>query len=141
MTEENKPEEVSKTTVVKSRPFLLSVLSVFSLVYFGILALLFLAGLFKTALITRVMNQYLPTGEYTTGQVTLIFGSAFILHGLAFAGILMMWRLSKKGYYILGIACLIIGALQLMNPASAVSATAIYIAITFLFGLFYTRLN
>lgn len=141
MTEENKPDEPVKTTEARTRPFVLTLLCLFSFIYFGIFLLLFLAGLVKARSITRIMDQYLSTELPALPPAAWIFGVGFTLHALAFAGVILVWKLRKTGYYFLGLACLIIAALQLINPMAAVASTAIYIVFLLLFGLFFRRLH
>ncbi len=126
---------------VRQRPMLLTMLCLFSLVYFGLMALLFLAGLFWAGTVTNVMNQYMTTAKYTKMQTDLMFGAGFSMHGLAFTGIIMVWKLRKTGYYLLGIACLIIASYQLLLPSAATASTAVYIFFIFAFGLFFKRLR
>jgi hypothetical protein len=141
MIEETGQAEVAPTAVIKPRPLLLSLLCVCCFVYFFVLTILFILGIFNTGWITHVMNQYLSTDGQTNLQTGLILGSGFVLHGVAFAGIWLIWKLRKTGYYFLGVSCLIICAIQLLLPSTAITSTAVYIVITFLFGLFYNRLH
>jgi hypothetical protein len=143
MTTEEDPRPVTEKEPVarRSRSFLLSVLCLFSFAAFGLLSLLFLAGLFNAGWITEVMNQYLPEKGQSRGQTLLFFLAGSGLHGAALAGSILIWRLRRAGYYLLGLSCLLIAAYQLFNPATAVSSTALYIAALFLFGLFYHRLH
>ena len=141
MAEETKPGETGAPAVVKTRPVVLSALCMFSFVYFGVLTLLFLSGLFKTTAITRIMDQYLSTGAHPMPPAAWIFSLGFALHGLALAGVIMIWNLRRTGYFMLGVSCIAVSALQLFNPMAAVSSTAIYIIFVLLFGLFYNRLR
>ena len=141
MTEENNPNEPGKVAMVKPRPILLTLLCLISFVYFAVLILICFAGLFYSGWITTVTNQYISTENYSKTQILLLFGAGCLLHGLAFTGILLMWIRRKTGYYYLGFACLAIATYQLFNPFTAVTSTAIYILLLFLFGIFYMSLN
>jgi hypothetical protein len=143
MNEEIKPVEVEtgKTKQEKTRPALLSMLCMGSFVYFFLMSLLLFAGLFYSGWITRVTNQYISPENYTKAHTLLIFGAGFFLHGLAFAGIILIWNLRRAGYYFLGLSCLIISTYQLINPSAAISSTAIYIILILLFGIFYNRMH
>jgi len=143
MTTEEHPRPVTEKEPVarNRRPLLLSALCLFFFVFYGLLSLLFLAGLFNSGWITDVMNQYLPEKNYGRGQTMLFFLAGSALHITALSGSVLIWRLSRIGYYLLGTSCLLIAAYQLLNPATALSSTAIYIAALVLFGLFYHRLN
>jgi hypothetical protein len=140
MADDPRPDEIT-SPVEKPRPVFLTALCLFSMVYFGIFSILFLAGLFKLSTITRVMDQYLSTGAHAMPPAAWIFGAGFFLHALALAGVVMIWRLRRPGYYFLGISCLAIAVLQMINPTAAVSSTAIYVIYILIFGIFYRRLK
>jgi hypothetical protein len=141
MDEEIKQKDTGNNQPLRPRPILLSALCLFSFVCFGLVALLFLTGLFNTGRITGVMLQYMPSGNYSKAQTFLVFSAGFLLHGLALTGIFLMWNLRKAGYYFLGIPCLIIASCQLINPLAPILSTAIYIFLILLFGLFYRRFD
>jgi hypothetical protein len=141
MDEEIKPIEQGQPGPVKSRPVFLTALCLFSFVYFGLLTLLLFLGLFNSGWITGVMNQYLETAGYTKMQTIIVFGAGFLLHGLGFTGILLIWNLRKTGYYLLGLSCLVIAAYQLLNPMTAITSTAAYIIFILLFGIFFNSLK
>ena len=141
MADEINPKETHEASQAIPRPFLLTVLCLISLVYLALLSILFAAALFKSGWITSVMNQYVSGGGLTKTQTALVFGSGLFLHGLAFAGVILIWNLRKSGYYFLGISCLIIASYQLINPLTAITPTAIYIGLILLFGFFYRRLH
>jgi hypothetical protein len=141
MDEETNVIEPKEIEQVMRRPLLLSVLCLISFVYFALLSLICLAGLLYSGWITRVTMQYLPTEEFTKAQILLFFGAGFALHGLAFAGGFLIWKLRKTGFYMLGISCLIIAAIQLLIPFTAIASTALYVIFLFLFGFFYRRMH
>jgi hypothetical protein len=141
MDEEKKTNEPPKTEPVRPRPVPLTALCLISFVYFAILSLFCLAGLFYSGWITRVTLQYLPMEEYTKTHTLLVSGAGFFLHGLAFTGVLLIWKLRKTGYYMLGLSCLIIAAIQLLIPSTAITSTAIYVIFLLLFGIFFRRMH
>jgi len=124
-----------------SRPLLLSVLCLFSFVFFGLVSILYLIGLFNAGWITRVTNQYISAGELTTLQTVFIFSAGFILHSLALTGVWLVWKLRRYGYLFLGPSCLVITVFQLFNPQVSFTSTAIYIILVMLFGIFYRYLH
>ena len=141
MDEDVNPNEDINIAQVRNRPLLLTILCLASFVYFCLLSLLFLAGLFNASWITRVMNQYFATAHYTNVQTLLFFGAGFSLHVLAITGIWLIWNLRKTGYYFLALSCLIIAIYQLTNPGAAIASTAAYISLILLFGVFYNSLQ
>ena len=141
MDEEINQDEAGTKTQVRPRPFILTIICLVSFVYFSLISLLFLIGLFNAGWITSVTNQYMVKGNYTKAQVLLVFGAGFLLHAFAFTGIMLIWNLRKAGYYFLGLSCLIIAAYQLLNPMVAITSTAIYVFIILIFGVFYNRMH
>ncbi len=137
--EEKLPEETRIETILKPRPVLLSVLCIFSFVYFGLLSVLFLAGLYNASAISGVFGIYTPEAIFSKSEVRLFFAGALLIHALGFAGVVLLWRLRKTGYYILGLSCIIIASFQTFRPDISVTATAIYIGMIFLFGVFFKR--
>ncbi len=132
---------IRKTGPVKHRPVFLTALCLFSFIWFGLMTLLFFAGLFYSNWIAGVTSQYLSAGGYSHGDALLFFGAGFLLHGLSFTGILLIWNLRRTGYYFLGLSCLVIAAYQLMSPSSTIIPTAIYIIFILIFGLFFNTLH
>ncbi len=137
MSGETEPNIASEPAKTRRRPVLLTMLCLVSFVYFGILSLLFLAGMFNSGWITGVTNHYIATGGFTVTQTLLTFSAGFLLHGFAFTGVLLLWKMRRIGYYFLGISCLLIATWQLFNPSTPIVSVAIYIILVFLFGLFY----
>lgn len=118
-------------------PFLLSLLVVFSLVFFGLISMLFLISLFYSGSIIRVINEYIPEGSVHPAKVILITIAGFLLHGTAFTGTLLMLKMKKAGYFLFGIAALIICSYQLFQDNISVLTSLIYISLIILFSFFY----
>lgn len=123
------------------RPFGLTLLSVFTIVFFGIFSLLFLVSLFYSGALTRVINQYLPEHPASRSQVFLLTLAGFLLHAAALTGIFLILKLKKTGYLIFGISTLIIGIYQLFQDKISFLTTSVYILFILLFGLFYKKLK
>jgi hypothetical protein len=131
----------AKTGPVKTRPVLMTVLCLFSFVFFAIMAVLFFAGIFWSDWITSVTNQYAPPGLYALSTIRLIFTGGFLLHALALSGSILLWNLRKEGYYLLALSCILIASFQLIQPQIAVTTTAVYILLLLMFGIFFRRLH
>jgi hypothetical protein len=139
MNEDIKQDEPVKAPGIKSRPVILTMLCLFSFVYLFLMTALFLAGLFNSGWITQVTNQYIASADFTKTQTIFIFGAGFLLHGLGFAGVLLIWNLRKTGYYLFTVVCLIVALLQTLLPDISVTTTAVYIIMIILYGIFFTR--
>ncbi len=135
-------KNVEETGVVKpKRPFLLTLISLFSFTFFGFISFLFLLALFNSGWITEVLNKYLPENvKSRTGIFTLIL-AGFVLHALSIAGSAMIWRMKKAGYIIFAISGLIITSYQLFQTKISFMTTGIYIVLIIAFGLFYKKLK
>jgi hypothetical protein len=129
------------TGPVKSRPVFLTILCLFSYIFFSVLTILFCLGIFWSEWVTRVINQYSHPEIYTKTQILILFFAGFLLHLLAFIGSVLIWNLRKTGYYLLGLSCLIVATLQSFQPQIAVTTTAVYILLLLLFGIFFRRLH
>ncbi len=133
--------EVPSSVPVKGRPLALSVLCVAAWVFFAVLTLLFVAGLWNARWITEVTNHYIPGERYTTTRFIFSFGGAALLHAIAFTGVILIWRLRRTGYTLFGISSLVISAWNLAQGTAGATQTALYILFIILFGLFYRRLR
>ncbi len=123
------------------RPFLVTLLCLFSFVFFGMIALLFLVSAFWSGRITEVMNYYLTGTTRSMAGVLGIAAGGFILHAACIAGCIMMWKMRRIGYYLFGIASLVITLLQLFNKNAATATIAVYILLIILFGIFYRKME
>ncbi len=137
--EEKDPIEEKEISI--SRPFLLSVISLFFLIFFTIFALLFLLSLFYTGTIAQVINTYIPENAFSPLVITLIILSGFVLHAAASTGILLMWNMRKKGYFVFSVSCLLLTTFQLTQHQVSIAITAVYVGAVILFGLFYRRMK
>jgi hypothetical protein len=135
------PTEQAAPAARQNRPVLLTVLCLGSLVFFGLLTALFLAGVIWNEKIAAVTARYHLSGPGSIPGTFGFFLTAFLLHTLAFAGIILIFRLRKAGYYLLGTACLAIAGYQLFNPSGTVVSTVIYILFILSFGIFFRRLH
>lgn len=126
---------------LRPRPVLLTVLSLFAFVYFGVFTLLFLAGFFMSDTLTEITNQYAGDEEITRSGILALCTVALVLHALALTGVILMWRMKRKGYYLTALASLAIAALQFLLPGLSVASTAVYISLIFLFGFFIRKFH
>jgi hypothetical protein len=141
MKEEIRPIELPKTGPVTSRPVFLTILCLFSYVYFSVLTILFFIGILWSDWIIRVTSQYAQPEIYSKSQILLFFLAGFLFHLLAFTGSILIWNLRKTGYYILGLSCLIIAMGQFILPNIAVTTTTVYILLLILFGIFFRKFH
>ena len=139
--EQAKPIPIEPSKTPQKRPLLLSILCLFSFVYFSILSTLFLLAIFYSGSVTEVVNLYTPGDNLSRGQIILVFLAGFLVHAMAFAGTVLIWSLRKIGYYFLGISCLVISSYQLFQPQFTVTSLSVYFFMIISFGLFFRRLS
>ncbi|MEI6898286.1 MAG: hypothetical protein WCL00_00280 [Bacteroidota bacterium] len=124
------------------RALLLKIVCLFSFVFFGIILLLCLAGLLGSAWISEVITQYLPKGStYSQGTVVLIAGLGFLLHAVAFFGVVGIWSKKRQGYRIFSIASFLIALIFLFSDKISLPTTGVYIFLVIFFGLYYRRFH
>jgi len=123
------------------RPFVLTIISLCSFVFFGFISVLFLLALFNSGRITEVVNKYMPENMESRFRVFLFVLCGFILHASSFAGSVMIWLMKRKGYILFTISGLIITSYQLFQTKISFLTTGVYIALIIAFGLFYKKLR
>lgn len=139
--EPNLNNENTKPDNHRSRPVILSIFCLFGFVYFALLALLFILATFYSGWITEVTNNYVPAEAATKAQIFLLFFSGALLHLVAFAGLILLWKMRRTGYYLLGVPCLAVACYHLFQPGLSISTTLIYILFIIIFGFFFRRLR
>ena len=139
---EDSLKNVEETGAVKpKRPFLLTLIGLFSFTYFGFISFLFLLVLFNSGWITEVLNKYLPESVKSRTGIFMLILAGFVLHALAITGSAMIWWMKKSGYIIFAISCLIITSYQLFQTKVSFLTTGIYIVLILVYGLFYKKLK
>ncbi len=123
------------------RPVLLSVLCVFSFVFYGLISLIFLFALFYSGWISEVRNKYLIEGTESKDIILLITAFGFVLHLISLIGSIIIWYRRKSGYLMLSISTLIMVLFQLLSDRISILTTAVYIILIILFGIYYRRFH
>lgn len=135
------PEEERGDNPSGKRPVLLSVICLFAWTYYGIMASLFLLALFYSGSITGIINQYIPDEGWSAFRVSSIFFGMFLLHAVAFSGIILLWYQKATGYYLFAIPSIIITVVHLLRPEISWYSTAVYALFVILFGIFFQRIK
>ena len=122
------------------RPVLLTALCIFASVFFGLIALILLVALFYSGSFMELINTY--TDEPVSyGQLMALLSSMFLLVTAAVAGIYLMWRMKRTGYYVFSIPILTVCIFQLSMSRIPVFSTWMLVMFIILFGLFFTKLR
>ena len=122
------------------RPVLLTALCLFGMVYFLIISILLAVASFYSGWITDVTNKYAAAREIRPNAMLMVFIGAALLHMVAFAGLVMIWKLKRTGYYLLTIPSFLIACYFLILPEVSPSTVVIYIVFIFAYGFYYRRL-
>lgn len=131
--------ELPKPLPGNKRPFFLTLACLFAGVYFFVLSALFLTGLFYSGWVTEAINLYTPLVQNSKVSVSLGLALLSLLFILGFAGIFLMFRMRRTGYYIFGASSLLLAAIQLFKPVLSLSGPIIFIVFLILFGLYFRR--
>ena len=141
MDKEPRQASVPEPVQVKSRPVLLTVLCLFSFVYFALLSFLFFIFVFYSGRIAVVRNLYIPEDKFTGSQLLFILVAGFLMHLAAFAGTFLIWFLRRAGFWLLALSCLVMALYQILQPHISLGTTGVYIILIPFFGLFFRRLH
>jgi len=123
------------------RPFFLTVLCLFSFVFFGLISVLFLLALLYSGSITDMVLRYAPANSPARITILLYILGGFLLHTLSLAGNILIWKMRRLGYILFGISSLIIAVYQLSATQISPLTTAFYIGLIFAFGFFLKKLK
>jgi hypothetical protein len=123
------------------RPFLLTLLCLFSFVFYGLISIFLLLAFFFSGWISEVRNSYLPDRTESKGTIIFIIVTGLLLHLVALYGSINIWHRRKSGYLMLSISTLIIALYQLFSDKISVFTTAVYILLIVLFGIYYRRFH
>lgn len=134
------PEKKEESTApLTRRPFLLTIVCLFSFSFFGFISALFLLSCFYSGRITEVLNKYRPEDTRSKGMMALFLLGGFLLHVSSLTGSVMIWKMKRTGYYLFSVSALIISAYQLLQANIYFTSTLVYIILVVLFGIFFKR--
>lgn len=126
---------------VTGRNFVLTLLSLVANIFFGLLSLIFLAGVIYSGWISTVINQYIPENQLTKSVFRILMFAFFLLHACAFTGSIYTWKSRKSGYFLVAIPSLILASTQLFMPGFSVVSFFTYIFFVVGFGFFYRKFH
>jgi hypothetical protein len=139
-TEKTTAAEAPKPVRPK-RPFFLTLLCLFAIAFFGLISLLILISLLYSGTFRDLINTYIIGEPVTWASVFFILLLLLILYGSSVAGVLLMWRMRRPGYYLFSIPVLAISVFQLLQKEIPVLSTGILIALLVLFGIFIKKMK
>jgi hypothetical protein len=142
LMEETVEKNQDQPVIIKpARPFLLSLVALFSFVFHGFISLLFLFATFYSGWIFDIVIKYMPQSPISRATLTLYILAGFFLHACSFTGTFMIWKMKRAGYILFSVAGLIIASYQLFQTRISFLTTGVYILLIIIFGLFYKKLH
>ena len=121
----------------RKRPFILTMLCAFAFVFYGTLGLLLMTGAFYSGFLAEIFRTYQPGDSLNSSSILLFFLGLALLHWGAFASVVWIWRLNRKGYFIFSGCALATAVFHLFLPDISILVTSVHISLILLFGLFY----
>ncbi len=100
MSEQKTGGEKPETEKLKRRPLGLSVLLLFSFVYNGLLLLAMIAGLFSVSIVQSTLQQYYKQIYISHFSALMFAVTGTFIFGVSFWGLILLWRLKRKGFYL-----------------------------------------
>jgi hypothetical protein len=139
-------EEISTTPgktheEAAKRPFLLTVLCLFSFVFFGLISVLFFFALLYSGSIADMVLRYAPENPLSRIIILFYILGGFLLHGLSLASIIFIWKMRRLGYILFAISSLMIAGYQIFATQISPLTTAFYIGFILVFGFFLKKLK
>lgn len=126
---------------VTRRPFLLTVLCLFSFIFFGLISVFFLLALLYSGSITDMVLRYAPEFSVKSYTVVIYILGGLFLHALSLTGTILIWKMKRVGYLLFGTSSLIISIYQLFATKISPLTTAFYIVLILAFGFFLKKLK
>lgn len=141
MTGTTNTESENKGNASRKRPLLLSLLCLFSWIYYGLTGFLFLLALLYSGWIAEVISQYIPDQSLSPIQTSLLILGLLLLHAVAIAGTILLWIGKPAGYYLFSVPTILLASFHLLRPEISWISTAVYAILIILFGVFYRKLR
>lgn len=138
-TADAKPAPSPEHPGAPRRPFLLTLLCLAAFASFALITLLLLPSLFYSFSFTNLINTYITGPPVSSGTVFLVMLLLIILYATACAGIILIWRLKRAGYFLFGIPVLLLAVYQLIQADIPILSTAILVFFLIGFGIFYRK--
>ena len=139
--QENNPESEKIHPAKAHRPMALTVICLFSFIFFGMISIIFLLALFYSGTVTEVLLRYAPGNGITKTGLFFYAFFGFLLHGGSFTGCVFMWRMKKIGYILFSLSTLTIAIYQLFEAKLSPLTTAVYILLVIAFGIFLKKMR
>ncbi|MCF8366638.1 MAG: hypothetical protein K9H16_12695 [Bacteroidales bacterium] len=92
-------EDFSPEYQKKPRGLGLSILLVFSMVYNGFFVLIFFAGFFYPDVFQEILQLYYKQNFISKPIALIINIAAAFIFCISFYGLILLWKLKKRGYY------------------------------------------
>ena len=133
--------EKQETDTMSSRPFVLSVFCVALFVYTASLTLLFLMATVFNGWVSNAVDDFFQDKEISRLNILILSALGFLLNGLSFYAVYVIWKLKRSGLYLFAISSVLFLLIPFfLGFGSVMSLLIISLVIISLF-LFYSRLK
>jgi hypothetical protein len=132
------PENLGKTY---TRPVIYSALISAAFLYSFLMSLLFLAGILKNQWLTNVMNDYFPERVFTSSGTLFFTIIGLAVHAIAITGLVFLFRLRRLGFYIFGIATVLLITIPYLHGSGNLLSSVIYATVYILLGLYFKKMR
>lgn len=138
------PESDQTHKIVKknhTRPVFFSALVIAALLYSFLMSMLFLAGILKNRWLTNVMNDYFPERVFSDSGTLFFTITGLAVHLISITGLIFLIRLRRIGFYIFGIATVLLITIPYLYGAGNLVSSVIYAIVYILIGLYFKKMR
>lgn len=137
--ESDQTQEIVKKT--HTRPVFYSALVSAALLYSFLMSVLFLAGILKNKWLTNVMNDYFPERVFSDSGTLFFTITGLVVHAISITGLIFLIRLRRIGYYIFGIATVLLITIPYLYGSGNLVSSVIYATVYILLGLYFKKMR
>jgi len=113
----------------------------FAFVYYGILFLIFLTGIFTSGCIRDVIREYEPDQAYSRGAIILYMLGGMLLSATSLTGTMLIWKRKRLGLWLFLSATVIFIMVLLFQPFVNYLSLVIHILLSVIFLAYHRKFN
>jgi hypothetical protein len=134
-------DENPEQPVTVQRPFLLSIVCISIFTYSILFIILFISATLGNRWITEVLNDFLSIGAVTRKSILIFSGVGMFLYVLSFIGAVYIWKLKRKGFYLLLTSSLLIISLPYIYQFGNLLSAIILLLLNMLVLIHFRKLS
>ncbi|MBM3405703.1 MAG: hypothetical protein FJY10_12545 [Bacteroidetes bacterium] len=113
----------------------------FAFVYYGILFLIFLSGIFASGWIRDVIREYEPDQAYSRGTIILYMLGGMLLSATSLTGTMLIWKRKRQGLWLFLSATVIFIMVLLFQSFVNYLSLVIHLLLSLIFLTYYRKLS